>query len=68
MYNDLAEASLLRLGTDNVGFLEFFYQGTEALVAGVVVHVVAPTGQDVVIVRGDDALELHPRRVRLWVR
>ena len=66
--NDCAEATLLRLGTGNVGYFVLLYERAEVFVADVVVHVVAPAGQDVVIVRGYDALELRPHRVRLGVR
>ena len=66
--NDRAKASFLRLGTGNVGYLVLLYEGSEVFVADVVIDVVAPAGQDVVIVRGNDAFELRPRRVRLGVQ
>ena len=65
--NHLGEPSLLRLRAGHIGNFVLLDQRAEVFVAGVVVDEIAPAGQHVVLVRCDDALELRPRRVWLWV-
>ena len=65
--NHLGEPSLLRLRAGHIGDFVLLDQGAEVLVAGVVVDEIAPAGQDVVLVRLGDVLELRPRRERLGI-